>query len=68
MRTILAMEQKSTNIDGVSKNPKEPILEDLITNFSQERFDYVFIEVNKLLYDYPTSRRGNLPIVAAFPL
>ena len=49
------MEHESTNPSSFSKNPKQPILENLITNFSQERFDYVFVEVNKLLSDYPTS-------------
>ena len=34
------MEQESTNLSSVSKNPKQPMLENLITNFSRERFDY----------------------------
>ena len=49
------MENESTNPSSFSKNPKQPILENLITNFSQERFDYVLKEANKLLSDYPTS-------------
>ena len=49
------MERESTNPSSVNENPKQPILENLITNFSNERFDYVFKEVNKLLSDYPKS-------------
>ena len=49
------MKRQSTNPSSVNENPKQPILENLITNFSNERFDYVFKEVNKLLSDYPKS-------------
>ena len=49
------MERESTNPSSVNENPKQPILENLITNFSNERFEYVFKQVNKLLSDYPKS-------------
>ena len=49
------MKRQSTNPSSVNENPKQPILDNLITNFSNERFDYVFKEVNKLLSDYPKS-------------
>ena len=54
------MEYESTNPSSVSKNPKQPILENLITNFSRERFDYVFLEVNKrsFVFSEPPSMKS----------
>ena len=49
------MEGESKKLSSVSENPKQPILENLISNFSKEKFDYVFKEVTKLLSDYPKS-------------
>ena len=42
------MERESTNPDSVNKNPEQYILDNLIKNFSKEKFDCVFKEANKL--------------------
>ena len=49
------MGQKTKDLSNINENPEQFILDDLIKNFSMDRFDFVFKEINKLLSDYPRS-------------